>query len=213
MVKDGWAPFEATPEHRMVVIVGFGRREGARLVPRNRLYAEVASRHFLLSASEEAATGGKVAPPGAGSLNFVADADLRTIAEEMMEAGFAAFNEGHVRLGLIGLGSALEAILIDVLEQADEADLQAARKRARPKFNGQQNGAVPATWSLYNMIKVADELPSLAGVSVGAAHTVRELRNYVHPALVRESGLAQPDLHPEFSAAQGVLRIVIREAG
>jgi AAA-like domain len=212
IVRDGSVPFEATPEHRMVVVLGFGRREGGMLVPRNRLYREVASGHFLLSAADAPATGAKVAPPGAGSLNFVVDADLRKVAEEMLEAGFDAFNGGHIRLGLIGLGSALEAILIDLLEQASQSDLNVAKGRAHPHFQTQEKKITPGTWRLVNLIKVADELPAMAQTSVAGAHMVRELRNYVHPALVRESGLAQADLGSEFTAAQGVLGVVIREA-
>jgi hypothetical protein len=212
MVKDGSAPFEATPEHRMVVVLGFGRRDGTRLVPRNRLYSEVASGHFLLSPTQDGAAGAKVAPPGSGSLDFVVDEDLRAVAEEMLEAGFDAFNSGHIRLGLIGLGSALEAILIDVLEQASQQDMDAAKRAARPNFKRPEKNGDPGTWRLVNLIKVADRLPSLANASVAAAHTIRELRNYVHPAEVRRSGLAQPALQAEFSAAQGVLGVVMREA-
>ena len=77
VVEHGAVPFAATPEHRALVTLGFGRREGTRLVARNRLYSEVASRHFLLASDQAAAVTGKVAPPGAGSLNFMADSDLR----------------------------------------------------------------------------------------------------------------------------------------
>lgn len=212
IVENGSVSFEATPEHRMIAILGFGLRDGNRLVPRNRLYLEVAGRHFLLSPTQQSVAGVKVAPPGAGSLNFVVDQDLRTIAEEMLEAGFGAFNAGHTRLGLIGLGSALEAILIDVLEQATALEVNRAKNKAHPDLRGKEDQENPSTWSLVNLIKVADELPSLANVSVAAAHAIRELRNHVHPAAVRASGLAETSLQHEFNAAKAVLGILIREA-
>jgi hypothetical protein len=212
VVAKGEVPFSATPEHRSLVILGFGRRDGTKLVPRNRLYGEVASRHFLLSASPQPVGAAKVAPPGPGSLAFVVDDDLRTIAEEMLEAGFEAFNSGHKRLALIGLGSALEAILIDLLEQAPSSDLTNARNRAHPSLKGREDASKPDTWRLVNLIKVADKLPSLANASLSAAHTIRELRNQVHPALVREGGLAQAELDAEFDSSKGVLAAVMREA-
>jgi hypothetical protein len=176
IIENGSVPFGATPEHRMIAILGFGRRDGNQLVPRSRLYAEVAARHFILSPVQQSVAGVKVAPPGAGSLNFVVDQALRTIAEEMLEAGFDAFNAGHTRLGLIGLGSALEAILIDVLEQATQPERDRARSKAHPDLKGREDRDDPSTWRLVNLIKVADELPSLDNVTVAAAHAIRELR-------------------------------------
>lgn len=211
VVEHGAVPFAATPEHRALVTLGFGRRDGTQLVARNRLYSEVASRHFLLASDQAAAVTGKVAPPGAGSLNFMADSGLRRIAEEMMEAGFHAYNAGHLRLAVIGLGSALEAILIDLLEQASVEELKEAKRKARPSFKGAENKNDPSSWRLVNLVRVADKLPSLEHASVAGAHAVRELRNQVHPALVREAGVPQADLEADFNVVRGVLGVVIRE--
>jgi hypothetical protein len=211
--EDGGAPFAPTPEHRMVITLGLARRDGVHLVPRNRLYGKVASDHFLLAAAGNATAEAVVAPPGVSSLDFVVDPELKTIAGEMLEAGVDAFNRGHVRLGLIGLGSALEAILIDVLEQADQAERDQAKERANPDFSRWEEEADPNTWRLVNLIKVADKLPSLDGAPIGAADAIRELRNYVHPAVSRASGIAQDDLKDEFGAARAVLGIVVREVG
>jgi hypothetical protein len=211
VVEHGAVPFAATPEHRALVTLGFGRRDGSQLVARNRLYSEVASRHFLLAPDQATAVTGKVAPPGAGSLNFMADPDLRSIAEEMMEAGFDAYNAGHLRLALIGLGSALEAILIDLLEQASGDELKEAKRQAKPHFNNPENKNQPSSWRLVNLVKVADKLPSLEHAPVAGAQAVRELRNQVHPALVRGAGVPQADLEADFNVVQGVLGVVIRE--
>ena len=141
----------------------------------------------------------------------MADADLRRIAEQMMEAGFDAYNGGHLRLALIGLGSALEAILIDLLEQASGEELKEAKKKAKPNFNNQENNNKPSSWRLVNLVKVADKLSSLENAPVAGAQAVRELRNQVHPALVREGGVPQADLEADFNVVQGVLGVVIRE--
>jgi len=209
VVEPGPVPFAATPEHRALVTLGFGRRDGSQLVARNRLYLEVASGHFLLAPGQPTTGTGKVAPPGAGSLDFMTDENLRGIAGEMMEAGFDAYNAGHLRLALIGLGSALEAILIDLLEQAE--DLEEAKRKAHPSFNSLENGNDPSSWRLVNLVKVADKLPSLEQAPVAGAHAVRELRNQVHPALVRAAGVPQSELEADFNVVQGVLGVVIRE--
>jgi hypothetical protein len=213
IVAHGSAPFVATPEHRTLVVVGFGRRDGTVIVPRNRLYAETAAKHFLLTETAESAAGATIAPPGAGSLDFMTDAGLRGVAEEMLEGGVDSFNQGHTRLGLIGLGSALESILIDVLEQATDAERNAAVNAAQPKLSRNEDQSKPSSWRLVNLIKVADALPLFSSAHLAAAHAIRELRNHVHPALVRESGVTQADLLPEFNAAEAVLALVIREVG
>ncbi|HEU5061738.1 MAG TPA: AAA-like domain-containing protein [Solirubrobacterales bacterium] len=211
VVEHDGVPFAATPEHRALVTLGFGRRDGSQLVARNRLYSEVASRHFLLASDQATAVTGKVAPPGAGSLNFMVAPDLRNIAEEMIEAGFHAYNAEHLRLAVIGLGSALEAILIDLLEQASGEELKEAKRKAHPSFKGGENKNDPNSWRLVNLVKVADKLPSLEHASVAGAHAVRELRNQVHPALVRKAGVPQADLEADFNVVRGVLGVVIRE--
>lgn len=212
ILTNNGAQFVATPEHRMVITLGFGWLEGSRLVARNQLYREVASRHPLLSAAEvDPAEGVQFAPAGVGSLSFMKDASLRTIAEEMLEAGYDASNGGHPRMALIGLGSALEAILIDLMEDASESDRTKAKNKAQVKFKFPEEKDVPATWNLHNLIKVADKLPVLEDAPVAAAQVVRELRNYVHPARVRKSGIAQAELQSELGAANGVLGVLMRE--
>jgi 2'-5' RNA ligase len=165
----------------------------------------------LLAPDQATAVAGKVAPPGAGSLNFMANTELRSIAEEMMEAGFDAYNAGHLRLALIGLGSALEAILIDLLEQASAEELKEAKRKAKPHIQHPEDKNKPSSWRLINLVKVADRLPALEHAPVAGAHAVRELRNQVHPALVREAGVPQADLEADFNVVQGVLGVVIRE--
>jgi AAA domain-containing protein len=211
MLANDGAPFVATPAHRMVITIGFGRLDGSRLAFRNPLYRQVASQHPLLGEGPPQPSGTQLAPAGAGSLSFIRDESLRTIAEEMLEAGYDASNRGHSRMALIGLGSALEAILIDLLEHASDTELTQAKNKAQAKFKGREDKADPATWNLPNLIKVADKLPALSNTPVTAAQAVRELRNYVHPALARNSGIAQQALQSEFEAANGVLRVLMRE--
>src|SRR5215218_8317901 len=129
--NDDGTPLVATPEHRMLVTLGFARVEQGRLLPRNRLYAEVVARHPLLSGGQAPPVGTRIAPFGSGAFGFVADSYLQTFAEEMVDGAYSGFNRGDVRLGLIGLGSALEAVLIDILEQTDQATLDTAKKAAK----------------------------------------------------------------------------------
>jgi hypothetical protein len=210
--RPGGAPFVATPEHRMLVTLGFARIDGPNLVPRNPLYEQVAANHPLLSAEDHSApTGVHVAPLGPGAFDFVQDPYLRTFAGEQSEAGYDAYGRGHIRLALTGLGSALEAVLIDVLEQAGPTAVKKARNRAQStNFSGQQDKEDPATWKLVNLVNVAHELEELGG-SVLAAHAMRELRNLVHPAEDRDDPTSQADLDGEFKAVEGVLTVLVRD--
>lgn len=209
--NDEGAPSAATVEHRMLVTVGLARIADGRLLPRNALYAKVGSEQPLLSGGRDPAPGVKVAAPGADAFDFVSDLYLRDFAREMVEAGYAAFNSGNLRLGLIGLGSGLEAILIDVLEQATPTTRDDAKRRAKPNFSNPENENDPNTWRLVNLVKVADKLPALKQSPIAAAHALRELRNFVHPAVGRAAGHPQSALQGEFNAAQGVLTILLRE--
>lgn len=206
------APFVAAAEHRMLVTCGFARvDQNQRLVPRNRLYDTVARQHPLLV--PEATPGPHMAPITAGAFSFVTDDYLRRFAEESAAAAIAAHNDGHMRLALIGLGSALESILIDVLEQAAPTDVTTAVKASHPNFNNLESRTDPGTWRLVNLIKVADRLPVLQHSALTAGHVVRDLRNFVHPAVDRASPTPQPDLVMEFNAAVAVLSIIVRELG
>ncbi len=210
--SDSGVPFVADSEHRMLVTLGLARIDGGRLVSRNDLYQKVAARHPLLStAGGPSPVGTHVAPFGAGTFGFVADTYLQTFAEEMAEAAYTALNDGHLRLGLIGLGSALEAVLIDTLEQAGQSDRDAARSRANPRLRGQENPTVPNTWRLVNLVKVVAELPRFSNSSIQAVDVLRDLRNLVHPSVGRADGLPQADLQGEVLVAQGLLAVVIRE--
>jgi AAA-like domain len=211
--EDG-APFVATPEHRMLVTLGFAHVMEGRLLPRNPLYARVAADHPMLSVEDRPAPGGvRVAPLGPGSFDFVADDYLRTFAEEQSEAGYDAYNGGHIRLALTGLGSALEAVLIDVLEQAGAAAVTKARNKAKnTNFSSGQDKEDPGTWRLTNLVEVAHELEDL-GASLLAAHAIRELRNLVHPAADREKPVPQADLDAEFKAVEGVFIALVRDLG
>jgi len=212
LASEAGASFVATPEHRMLVTCGFARvSETQRLVPRNRLYDTVARQHPLLV--PEATPGPHMAPITEGAFSFVSDSYLRGFAEESAAAAIAAHNDGHMRLALIGLGSALEAILIDVLEQATQADVVAAVQASRPNFNNQESSTDPGTWRLVNLIKVADRLPVLEHSALAAGHAVRDLRNFVHPGVDRPNPTPQDDLVLEFNAAFAVLSIIVRELG
>lgn len=208
------APFVATPEHRMLVTLGFARVEDGRLVPRNPLYAKVAAEHPLLSPEDgPAATGVYVAPIGRGSFDFVVDDYLRGFAEEQSEAGYHAHNGGHARLALTGLGSALEAVLIDVLEQAGAAAVKRARIKAKnTNFSSGQDKDDPGTWRLANLVWVANELDDLHG-SLLAAHAIRELRNLVHPAEGRVSPRSGDQLKGDFEAVGGVFASLVANLG
>ena len=213
---DGGAQFVSTPEHQMLVTLGIARIDGDRLVPRNSLYGQLSARHPLLSDDDASPPGVQIAPPGSGTFDFVNEPYLRSFAEQMVEGAYTAFNAGHLRLGLIGLGSALEAILIDVLEQVDPAARDAARHAANQKAPGQllsnrEAPNDPNSWRLVTLVRVADELPSLASSPMQAGHALRELRNFVHPALGRTAGLDESELQSEFEVAQGLLKVLLRE--
>lgn len=215
VLEGNGAPFAATPDHRMLVTLGFVRLDkSGRLVPRNPLYAKVAAQHPLLSDDQKRPPDARIAGFGPGAFDFVVDDDLRIFAEEMSQAAYVAFNDGHLRLALIGLGSSLEAILIDVLEQAGATELTKARNKAKAKFHAKEEKDEPDTWGLANLVTVSAKLAKLENSpGVLAAHAIRELRNFVHPALARKSGDVGADLKGEFDAAQGVLTVLVRVLG
>jgi hypothetical protein len=140
------------------------------------------------------------------------DPELRVLAAEMSDAGFSAMRDGHNRLAVIAMGSAAEAILIDLLEAIPTADLGAAVASANLIFDRRYEVAgQPGTWRLVNLIKVAHAHPRLSGTSLALTDSLRDWRNLVHPALARSKGLADGALAPEALAGSGLLGILIRE--
>jgi hypothetical protein len=205
--------YRATPAHDFLEVCGLAKLdEDGQLRLRNEIYAAVARAHPLLAAqpsTEVVATA--AASPTPEAMTFMADEDLARVAAEMSDAGFAAMREGRHRIAVIAMGSAAEALLIDLLESSAQTDLQSAVTAQGPKFSQYENPAHPATWRLVNLMKVAHAHPRLAGAELTVSDALRDWRNLVHPAVSREKKLADADLAPEATAASGLLGILIRE--
>ena len=139
--------------------------------------------------------------PGIEQLNFsfIRDEQLRLVIERDCEEIQKTLVVRCWKAAIILSGSAIEAILLDLL-QAREADAKAAKKA--PKTDILQ-------WDLNELIKVAVELHLIVPSVEGLATSVRQYRNLIHPGRELKSGLRPDKLEAESGFT--ILRIIHRE--
>lgn len=175
MVAEGGVPMLPDEDYQYLTVLGLAKRDGARLVFRNRLYAELAQRSPGLRPADAGPT------PGAHlfrlpdeAFSYMSDDNLKEFASSAQRGAAVAFNNGSYRLALVGFGMALEAILVDWLKTIPPAELataiaQASTARWNTRFEDRTD---PATWRLVNLMKVAREV-STPSHSVEPPETLR----------------------------------------
>lgn len=114
-------------------IIGLVKKDGPNLVFRNQLYKEVANKMPQLVQQPATATLSlhTIVPVELNYFCFMMNPDLQQIACSAYNGAVAAYQTSHHRLALTGFGSALEAILLDLLSRLSVTDLQTAITKAK----------------------------------------------------------------------------------
>lgn len=192
-------------------ILGLAKREDARLIFRNSLYASVAK------ASPQIVTTPDPQPIRAAvygiqktDLGIIKNPELREICFSAYDGAAKAHGTGSYRLALTGFGSATEAMLLDLLVGLKAADLQAAIMVAKPNFNKFEDQADPYTWRFVNLINVAKQV-RVGTKAPEPSHALREWRNLVHPAAAMKHFVDESKLQPESLAASALFAILLRD--
>lgn len=200
-------------------VLGLAKRQGAKLVFRNQLYARTA------------AGSAQIPQPAPGGVNHgtvfgipksdfskVKNPALQEICYSSYDGATKAHCSGHFRLALTGFGSAMESLLLSFLMQQTAANLATAVQTAcaqrdqtkHVRFNNFETAADPKTWRLVNLINAARQLR--VGVnSTDPSHALREWRNLVHPAAAMQGDPSEGRLAPESAAASAHFAMLLRD--
>lgn len=218
VVRNGSIPNDpANDYYRYMIVLGLMRRDGTNLIFRNALYEKIARGSPQLQNS-----GSIVAtqitshfyPRELAFFAFMTNPKLKEICFASYNGAAISWNAGSYRLTLVGFGIALEAMLIDFLLRQNPRDISsrinAAARKDKPNFNHHENNSDPWTWRLVNLIAVARLINGING-PLEVPEALREMRNFVHPALLCGSYRPESELAPEALAAGGLTQMVIRD--
>ncbi|NML60657.1 hypothetical protein HHL21_06055 [Massilia sp. RP-1-19] len=206
----------ANIDYKFMTTIGLLRRENANLVFRNALYESIArsSTQLRPDVPEEDATHVFLLPLDEAQFDFIADVELREICASSYNGAVSASNSRYFRLAIIGYGVALEAILMDWLIQkgtpAITAAISAVPAAQRPQFLGKERVANPLTWRLVNLMLVGRFLHGVRG-PVDLPTSLREFRNWVHPAVIKKAYHPEAAVAPEARLCNALLSIIIRD--
>lgn len=216
VIAQGQIPYDpANVDVKFVMTVGLLKRAGASLIFRNALYEQVARASAQLQAAPNA-NGAQLIlyPLEVSRFGFITDPEYREICSAAYNGAIAAANNGSHRLAISGFGVAMEAMLQDWLIAQPPAIVAAAVARgvgqARPGFSNYEDQNNPATWRLVNLMKVGRLMNRILG-PLDLPDCMRELRNWVHPHLIKQNYLPEPDVSPEVKACVGILEMIMRE--
>jgi len=221
VVADGFAPFRAAnSKDKFLEVLGVMRLDGARLTFRNALYAHSAKNLIQLGSPAEAEAGeAAVFDYTEESFDFVVDPQLREIAFAAQKGAVACHRGQSYRLALAGFGVALEAVLIDWLTEKGVAQYELARTSAVDRATrtgdswrlvAREGRDPPAEWRLITLCRVAREVPGVAG-QIEIPEVIRDLRNCIHPAVMRQRYRPEGQLAPEANMSAAALAAVIRD--
>nr|CAD6597729.1 hypothetical protein RTCK_00512 [Rhizobium sp. TCK] len=196
-------------DQNYLTVLGILKRDKGALVFRNKLYAEVASNSPQLASPEVAATPKSVLfPIGHEQFLKVRSSELREIAYSAQNGAIAAYRGNSNRLALAGIGTALEAVLLDFVHSQSPTDIIAASAECRQKGRHFKDSD-PSTWTLADLMRAARKL--LAASQLDLPENLREWRNLIHPAVALQSYKVDDELSAEVGAAASLLRIVLRD--
>jgi hypothetical protein len=206
----------ANIDYKYMTTIGLLRRAELNLVFRNTLYQNIAQTSTQLR-PEVAITESNhtfLLPLDESQFAFVTDVQFREICASSYNGAVAASNNGNFRLAIVGFGMALEAILMDWLVKKGRAVISAAIGKMpgaiQPKFNHNEKKDDPLTWRLVNLMKVGRFLQRVKG-PMDLPESLREFRNWVHPAVIKKSFQPEKFLAPEALACSALLSIIIRD--
>ena len=205
----------ANDDYKFSVVIGLLKLDGQNLVFRNKLYNDIARASAQLNPelNGQAVQNLILHQIDIANFSFITDLEYKEIAHSSYNGGILAASKGSLRLAIIGFGMALEAILLDWISKKKTSDITAAINAslgdAKPNFARQQQND-PTTWHLINLIKVAKLMKSVKS-PIDPPHSLRELRNLVHPSVIKRDYRADIALQPEVHACVGLLGIVMRD--
>jgi hypothetical protein len=206
----------ANVDYKFLTTAGLLRRQGANLVFRNKLYSEIAKSSTQLRPEQitTVTSSGFLLPLEDSDFSFIADEQLREITKSSYNGAINASNSKNFRLAVVGYGMALEAILMDWLTTKGPLKISSAINIAdtqkRPVFSGSEKAANPLTWKLVNLMKVGRLMNGVKG-PIDLPDSLREFRNWVHPAVIKKTYQAESNLEPEARACNALLSIIIRD--
>ncbi len=209
----------ANDDTKYMIAVGLMRRAGGRLVFRNRLYEDLTKASAQLRPEQVNAR-----PPqqhlvalGEAAFSFMADGEMREIAYTAHNGGVAAYNQGAYRMALVGFGVCVEAMLITWLTQqssvalaAGVAAAQALHGSEKANFNHFESAVSPETWRLVNLMRVGRQMRGVRG-PLSLPDSLRDMRNFVHPKLMKQHYMREVDLQPEAMAASAFTIAIKRD--
>lgn len=197
-------------DQRYLIVLGLFRREKGSLYFRNKLYAEVAalSPQFAKIGRSEARRAVLFALE-IDAFASVASAELMEVAHCAQRGAVGAYQAGSNRLALAGLGTAMEAVLIDFLQRQSASDLKTAATRCKQTKNRWFNATDPTSWALADLMRGVRSLLGLGDVDI--PENLREWRNLIHPGECVKDYKPDEDLAPEVCTAAGQLQIVLRD--
>jgi AbiTii len=118
--------------------------------------------------------------------SLVSDGDLAKILSNRWNEANLAFEAGAYLATIILLGSILEGVLLDKVEQ-NPAQANTSSKSPKDKKSGKPLPFVD--WNLVSLIDVADDCNWLKKEAKDFSHVVRDYRNFVHPNKQRKEGI------------------------
>lgn len=202
-----------------LINLGIAKRNAATLKFRNKLYLDTARESpQITTTTTNNSPQCLVFNIDKLSFTFMQNHMLFELAYSAYSGGAKAHNAGNFRLALVGFGSAMEAILLDVLLSLSPTNLQTAVNAAqterdhskRPNFNSREIPTDPITWNLVTLINVARKT-SPRSTNLDPSHALREWRNLVHPAVAIRDFIDESELEPESVAAAAMIVMLIRD--
>ncbi len=210
VTRTGSAPLEpGDDDQKYLMVLGLLKRDSGQLVFRNSLYAEVASKSpQLLDLGEKLPEKAWIFPVTKNQFAKVSSPELQEIAHTAQLGGVASYRGGSNRLALAGLGTALEAVLIDFLTRQNPSDVAkaaAACKNTPKSFDASD----PVGWRLVDLMSGSRAL--IAAKDLDIPENLREWRNLIHPAVSMKNYKPDDELAPEVIIASGLLTVVLRD--
>lgn len=207
----------ANADYKFMTVIGLMRREKNNLIFRNLLYKNVALTSSQLRPEENQHRGiaTHLYPIPITGFNFIVDDQYREICHAAYNGAVAAINAGSYRLAMVAFGSVLEGILVDFLSRQSAMHLTTTigslQGNQRPNFRPPHEVAAdPSTWTLANQIKVARAAAGRGGPAE-IPDALREMRNLIHPKVMKQNYRKESELQPEAVAASGLVAIAMRD--
>lgn len=146
-------------------------------------------------------------------LPFIANQELRSIAERDLASLIAARKADEVKMALVLAGSVIETALTDIIERDQSVTEAAARRVAQAKNWRGFEPTDTSKWKFYQQISICGShgLQVLSDKTEAISHTVRDWRNFVHPDRERQE-LRNGSLRPSDAAvAEALVEKVLDE--